>query len=121
SPVGRKADWVELYNTTAAPINLAGYYLSDNPENPAKWQFPTGTSIPANGYLIVWAYDTTSSSALYATWALSKDGEHIRLSNPDQSVVDSVTFGPQVTNRSVARIPNGTGVFTSSCRPTLGL
>lgn len=121
SPVGRKNDWIELYNTTAAPVNLTGFYLSDNPDNPTKWQFPAGTTIPAHGYLVVWAYDTTySGPALYAGWALSKDGEHIRLSGPDQSVMDSVTFGPQVTNRTVARIPNGTGSFTSSCRPTLG-
>ncbi len=120
SPAGRKTDWVELYNTTSSPVNLAGYYLSDNATNPTKWQFPAGTTIPANGYLVVWAYDTTYSGALYASWALSKDGEHIRLSTPDQTVMDSVTFGPQVTNRTVARIPNGTGEFTSSCRPTLG-
>lgn len=121
SPVGRKNDWIELYNTTSSPVSLAGFFLSDNPENPAKWSFPPGTTIPANGYLVVWAYDTTHSGALFASWALSKDGEHIRLSDADHNVVDSVTFGPQVTNRTVARIPNGTGVFTSSCQPTLGM
>ncbi len=121
SPAGRKNDWIELYNTTSSPVSLAGFFLSDNPENPTKWQFPSGTTIPANGYLVVWAYDTTFSGALFASWALSKDGEHIRLSDAAQNVVDSVTFGPQVTNRTVARIPNGTGVFTSSCQPTLGM
>lgn len=121
SPAGNKADWVELYNTTSAPVNLGGMYLSDNATNPTKWQFPTGTTIPANGYLVVWAYDTTYAGALYASWALSKDGEHIRLSGSDLSVIDSVTFGPQPKNRTVARIPNGTGTFTSSCQPTLGM
>lgn len=120
SPAGNKADWIELYNTTSSPVNLGGMYLSDNATNPAKWQFPAGTTIAANGYLVVWAYDTTYAGALYATWALSKDGEHLRLSAADLSVIDSVTFGPQPKNRTVARIPNGTGVFTSSCAPTLG-
>lgn len=120
SPAGNNADWIELYNTSAEAISLTGMHLSDNPANPSKWQFPVGASIPANGYLVVWAYDTTASGSLFARWALSKDGEHIRLSNADSSIVDSVTFGPQSSNRTTARIPNGTGAFSSACLPTLG-
>jgi Lamin Tail Domain len=121
SPAGNKADWVELYNTTSSPVSLAGMYLSDNATNAAKWVFPTGTTIAANGYLVVWAYDTTFAGALYASWSLSKDGEHLRLSAANLSVVDSVTFGLQPKNRSAARIPNGTGTFSSNCLPTLGM
>lgn len=120
APVGIKADWVELHNTTSSTVSVAGMYLSDNRNNPAKWQFPAGTTIPANGYLTVWAYDTTFPGALHASWALSAGGEHIRLSNADMSVVDSLTFGQQARNRTMARLPNGTGSFHSSCRPTLG-
>lgn len=120
APVGVKADWVELRNTTSSPVGLAGMYLSDNKDNPAKWQFPAGTTIPANGYLVVWAYDTTFAGSLHAPWALSRSGEHLRLSNADLSVVDSLTFGEQEENRTMARFPDGTGAFQSSCRPTWG-
>jgi hypothetical protein len=120
SPAGIKADWIELYNTSATPVSLAGLGLSDNPGNPGKWTFPVGTTIAANGYLVVWAYDTTVSGALFADWSLSKDGEHIRLSNADSSVIDSVTFGAQTKSRTMARIPNGTGAFSASCGPTIG-
>src|SRR5690606_23308347 len=109
------------YNTTSAAIELDGLLLSDDPETPGKWSFPAGADIPANGYLVVWAYDTTfTGNALYTSWALSRGGEHIRLSNSDGSVVDSVTFGPQETSISMARIPNGTGSFSGDCGPTLG-
>ena len=120
APVGVKADWVELYNTTSSPIILAGMYLSDNKSNPSKWQFPAGTTIPANGYLVVWAHDTTFPGSLHASWALSRSGEHLRLSNADLSVMDSLTFGEQEKNRAMARFPDGTGAFHSSCMPTLG-
>lgn len=49
-------DWIELYNTTAAPINLLNYKLSDDAANLNKWTFPSVT-IPANGYLTVYASD----------------------------------------------------------------
>jgi hypothetical protein len=120
SPAGIKADWIELYNTTSSPVSLAGLGLSDNPNNPGKWTFPVGTTIAANGYLVVWAYDTTVTGTLFADWSLSKDGEHIRLTNADSSVIDSVTFGAQTKSRTMARIPNGTGAFSVSCGPTIG-
>jgi hypothetical protein len=44
---GEREDWVELYNTTAAPIDLTGFYLSDKATNLMKWQIPSG-SIPAD-------------------------------------------------------------------------
>ncbi len=34
---GRYADWIELHNPTAAPVSLAGYTLTDDPAEPAKW------------------------------------------------------------------------------------
>ncbi|MEZ4798380.1 MAG: lamin tail domain-containing protein [Flavobacteriales bacterium] len=36
-------DWIEIYNPNAFPVNIGGYYLSDNPENPRKWQIPSFT------------------------------------------------------------------------------
>lgn len=37
---GEDVDWVEVYNYSNATVNLNGYYLSDNPNNLDKWQFP---------------------------------------------------------------------------------
>ena len=34
-------DWIELYNTSASTINLAGYYLSDDSLNLEKWPVPS--------------------------------------------------------------------------------
>ena len=46
---GEREDWIELLNTTAAPIDLTGWYLSDKATNLTKWLIPSG-SIPANGF-----------------------------------------------------------------------
>lgn len=47
-------DWIELYNTTDKVINLAGYALSDDPDNPRKWTFDD-VDFPPHSYLLVWA------------------------------------------------------------------
>ena len=49
-----ESDWIELYNSGDTPLNLKGYFLSDDPENPYKWQFGEYI-LPAHSYLIVWA------------------------------------------------------------------
>ena len=48
-------DWIELYNTSASPVNLSGYYLSDDSINNIKWRIPNGISIAASGFLKFWA------------------------------------------------------------------
>lgn len=45
-------DWIELYNTTSAAINLSGWKISNgDPDN--SYQIPVGTMIAPYGYLVV--------------------------------------------------------------------
>lgn len=108
---GDYEDWVELYNNNDFEVDLSGFYLSDNSNNVTKWQFPEGTIIPGNGYLIVWADDEEDEGPLHASWKISVDGESVTLSNPQRALVDQVIFGPQVRNMGLARVPNGIGDF----------
>lgn len=112
-------DWIELFNLTAAAVDLSGYYLTDKSDNITKWEFPAGTTIPANGYLIVWADGDLTQTGVHADFKLSASGEELYLYNPDQLLVDGVVFGEQTGETSYARIPNGTGDFQWGT-PTFG-
>src|SRR3954469_9130702 len=48
-----RQDWIEIYNPASTPLNLGGWHLTDSTSSPAKSTFPSGTSIPAGGYLVV--------------------------------------------------------------------
>ena len=109
--VGEYEDWVELYNNMPYDVDLSGFYLSDNTTLLTKWQFPVGTVIPANGYLMVWADDEAADGVLHSAWKLSFSGESVTLANPAQGVIDQVAFGPQTSDMGYARVPNGTGNF----------
>lgn len=112
-PQGDYDDWLELYNRTDNPISISGMYLSDDEEEPTKWQFPDNIEIPANGYLIVWLdEDLDDTPGLHADIKLSKGGEMALLVDTDGStVLDHVVFGEQETDVSYGRLPNGTGEF----------
>jgi hypothetical protein len=113
---GENDDWIELYNTTPNPIDLSGMYLTDDALDLMKWSFPVPTTIPANGYLIVWADNDVFQSGLHASFKLNASGESVIFST-GASIYDQVNYGVQTTDVSYARCPDG-GVTFAFVAPT---
>jgi len=109
---GENDDWIELFNNTNSPIDLTNYFLSDSPSFIHKWEFPENAVIPANGYLIVWADKDPQQTGLHTKFNLDKDGDELILSYLDGTIIDSLDYTEeQAENKSLSRIPNGTGDF----------
>jgi hypothetical protein len=109
---GAYPDWIEFYNNSDAAINLEGYYLSDDYADPMKFIIPAGFSIPAKGFIIVWADgDASTTEYIHTSFKLSATGEQIMISNASGTVLDSISFGVQTTDVSSGRCPDGTGSF----------
>ncbi len=75
------AEFIELYNTSAVPLDLSGWSLRDAVE----YTFPPGATISANGYVVI-AQSPSVLNSLYGITALgpwegklSNDGEEIEL------------------------------------------
>ena len=49
------SDWIELYNDSDQAVDISGYFLSDDPDNPYRWQLPEETQIAAKSFLLIWA------------------------------------------------------------------
>lgn len=85
---GQHSDWLELYNETDEPIDLAGWYLTDDAENKTKWQFPS-VIIPKNSYLVIFASDKNRvdpAKTLHTNFKLSGSGEYLGIIEPDLTV-----------------------------------
>ncbi len=108
---GEYDDWIELYNNSTSPVDISGYFLTDNTVNLTKYTFPQGTVLLPNAYLIVWADEDASQGAFHANFKLSAAGEQLYLLNPGQELVDSISWGQQVADMGFARVPNGVGNF----------
>ena len=108
---GGYADWIELYNNSNEEYDISGFFLTDDEAKPTKWTFPSGSKIPANGYLIVWADEDQEDGIYHCNFKLSATGEILMLLDKNQALVDSVSWGTQETDKSYARVPNGTGNF----------
>jgi len=119
SELGSYDDWIELYNTTSTQLCLNGLYLSDDTANLDKYEFPDNAVIPANGYLIIWADEHSSTpTGCHANFKLSAFGEYIVLSDGVSTILDSVQYGVLAEDVSLGRCPNATGTFYTMTNPT---
>lgn len=109
----KKDDWVELYNTTDADIDLTGMFLSDDLSQPRKYQITAqgtqaNTLLPARGYRLVWCSGRTTQRELHAPFKLgNKELGHVVLTAPDGSWSDTLHYQPHEGTQSVGRYPDG--------------
>ena len=109
---GEYDDWIEIYNAESTPVDIGGMYLSDALGTLTTWQIPTtapdSTTIPAGGFLVLWADKQPEQGILHINLKLSSGGEDIVLTSSDgTTIIDSYTFGAQTTDISFGRMPDG--------------
>ncbi|MCB9256606.1 MAG: CotH kinase family protein [Chitinophagales bacterium] len=118
-------DWIELYNTSAASVDLSGFYLSDRLNDLTKYQIPGGVSIPANGHLLFLASGLNNFSFGYNNTNFkltqTKGNEYVILSNPSGVIVDSIHLNyPNQENHSRGRTSDGASTWAVFDNPSNG-
>ena len=98
---GEYSDWIELRNLSGEGQNLSGWFLTDDPDELNKWEFPEVTIAP-KGYLIVFASDRDfkdDPANLHLNFKLSKGGQYLALVKPDMTVAHEFSPGyPELGN-----------------------
>ena len=117
---GEFEDWVELYNPTAAAIDINGWALTDKPSNPTKWLFPSSFIVPANGVALIYC---SGRNELIGTNAhtnfkitQTKGSEVFMLSDAGGVFQDSIRVLPNQKSHTRGREVDGAAnwsVFTS--------
>ncbi len=115
---GDTADWIELYNPTAATIHLEGFTISDNS---TSWTFPAIALAP-DSYLLVFASDKDRSTGLelHTNFKLSKDGEQVQIHDLDNNLVESITYPALSADISYGRDSEDLNSFREFTQPTPG-
>jgi hypothetical protein len=77
-------DWIELHNTTGAPLAIGGWFLSDDPLDLEKYEIPAGTVIPVGGYVVFSQaadFGNPANPLARTPFGLSELGEAVYLSS----------------------------------------
>jgi hypothetical protein len=109
---GELEDWVEIYNPNDFAVDIGGYYLTDNPENPMKWMVPDNvpdeTTIPANSWILLWADEDGIQGPLHMSFRLNNQGEDLRLYSTDGfTLADRIVYPYIAPDESYGRVTDG--------------
>ena len=90
-------DWIEIYNTGDADIDMAGWYATDDLSDLIQWQFPFDmpelTVVPAQGYLLLLCDKLdTINGALHTNFKLSGSAEELAISQDGVTIIDGYTY-----------------------------
>jgi hypothetical protein len=110
--VNSSDEYIELMNLGSEPLSLKNWRLDDGDGGSSPYTLPDVTLLP-RGMLVLYSSQTGLS--------LSDGGDTVRLLKPDGHTADIFNF-PVVTaaDRTWCRLPDGTGTWSFSCRPSLG-
>ena len=135
----QQQDWIEIHNRGTHSVNLENWSLSDDPEIPGLWVFPSRVLAP-NEYLIVYASGKDRAPAdgngeLHTNFKLGNTGEHLGLYTSDSPRVLTSGFTPYPEQRNDTSYgvdmhgslryfstptpshPNGMSTITGVCEP----
>ena len=111
-------DYVEIHNPSAQAIDLTGYRLTDDEADPGKWAFPQGATIPAGGYLLVYA-SGGAAGELHASFKLDSAGETLLLTDPEGYAVCRLPLPALQSDQAYSLGEDG--AYTAALAPTPGL
>ena len=115
---GEYPDAIELYNDGTATLDLSGYSLSDQLNDPQRFVFPGGSRIDAGEHLVLWSDASEGASGLEFDFGLDRRGDSVFLFDASGQLLDSVEFGNQLPDRSIG-IVDRHGQWNLT-HPTLG-
>ncbi len=90
---------------------LGGFYMCDTLDVNEAYQipstYPDSVTVPAGGYLLLYANKLHEQSVVCLDMKLSGSGEQIGLWNPVMELVDGLTYDEQMPDTTFGRLPDG--------------
>lgn len=111
---GKRHPWLELFNTSAGSVNIAGCYLTDDKNNPKKYPIPKGdvlTIIPPHQHTLFWADNEPNRGTFHVNFTLDPTKEnYLALYDSDgRTLIDEITIPAttQAADISYGRVIDG--------------
>ena len=112
---GLHTAWIELFNSTYAPLEISSVYLTNDPSQPKLYPVPLGdvnTEIPTRQHVVFWADGEPSKGTFHLNFTLTPGQENwIGIYDADgKTLIDEVTIPASLaTNTTYARVRDGEG------------
>ncbi len=110
---GKHSAWIELFNTTFAPLEISSIYITNDKENKTKYPVPLGdvnTKIPKRQHVLFWADNEPTHGTFHMNFTLEPGVDNwIGIYDADGlTLIDEVLVPASLQpNQSYARIVDG--------------
>ncbi|MGB0367871.1 MAG: CotH kinase family protein, partial [Flavobacteriales bacterium] len=107
---GDFTDWVELYNGGFTDVDLSGYSITDDEDEPNQWVFPAVT-LNSGEFMLIFCSgkDRLTGPYLHTNFKLKSSGETLMLFDDNGQILDQVKATPLGEDFSYARVSDGSG------------
>jgi hypothetical protein len=114
NPAGQGHDWIELYNTTDQAIDIGGWFLSDEADQPTKYEIGKGTVIAPHGYQVFTDdrhFGNPGDPGCHEAFGLSRTGESVYLCSGVRGQItgyrEHIKYGPSDPGVTFGRYVDG--------------
>ena len=104
-------DWVELKNVSTETITLSDYYVSDDADEPTRFQLPAATLKPGATYVVYCGEARTDTAACHAPFKLNSKGDCFYVYHSDGTLSDYISLYGVPLNHSKGRLDGRSGFF----------
>ena len=110
-----------MFNPGPLPVDAGGCFLTDNPGAwPDRHELPPLTFVGASGYVLFKADGDTAQGPDHLGFKLDAAQGEAALFDPSLASIDEIIYGPQTTDVSQGRTPNGGSEVAFFTQPTPG-
>jgi len=111
-PQGDYPDWIEIYNAGDEDVMLGGFSMFDTLDVTQAYlipsTYPDSVTVEAGGFIVFYANKEEGSSVRNLNFKLNGDGEQIGLWDPNENLLDGITYEEQAVDTSYGRFADGT-------------
>lgn len=101
SPAGSDAEeeWIEVFNPNDFEVDISSWQIKDTVGKTKAYIFPKETKISAKGFLVLKRPITKIT--------LNNDGDGVRLTGPDEKIIDEISYQKAEEGKSYNRTESG--------------
>jgi hypothetical protein len=120
-------DAIELHNATEADADISGWFLTDDPRVPRKFQIPAGTVVAPRGYKVFTETDFNPTPGVAPSFSIDSHGESVFLFSASGTNLTGYSqgfvFGAAQNGVSFGRYTNSVGdiFYPAQKQLTLGV
>ena len=115
---GQQSAWFELFNSSYGTVDIAGCFLSDDPNNLKKYAIPGGdlqTKIKPRQHVIFWADNQPYRGTFHVAFDLAGADEIIFTKGDGKTIIDRIPVRHDLgENVSFGRLQDGIGSVDGS-------